>query len=572
MKRLMKYLKEYRMESVLGPLFKLLEALLELFVPLVMASVIDQGIQTGDKGYILGRCAVLAALAVVGLVFSITAQYFAARASVGFAANLREALFGHIGKLSYGQMDRIGSDTLISRITSDVNQVQSGLNLALRLLLRSPFVVFGAMIMAFTIDVKSALVFLAVIPALSLVVFGIMLWSLPRYRAVQKNLDGVLEKTRENLTGVRVIRAFRMEEDETEAFARRNEALTALQKKVGRVSAVMNPATYVIVNLGIIALIHRGAIRVDAGILTQGQVVALYNYMSQILVELIKLASLILSITRALACAGRIESVLKIEPDMAGADKPRAMRGAGVAFEDVSLTYPGGGAAALNHVTFAARPGETIGVIGGTGSGKTSLVNLIPRFYDATAGRVTVGGEDVRTLSTDALRSRIGAVPQKAQLFRGTVRENLLWGDPDADDDRLWEALTAAQAREIVESRPEGLDYGIAQGGRNLSGGQRQRLTIARALVRRPQILILDDSASALDFATDLALRRAIKSLDYHPTVFIVSQRTSSIRHADRIVVLDEGNVCGVGTHEELMASCPVYREIHMSQYEKEAK
>ena len=574
MKKLLKYMKTYTLESVLGPLFKLLEASFELFVPLVMAAIIDTGIAQGDTGYILRMCGVLAALAVIGLVCSITAQYFAARASVGFATRIRSACFAHIQSLSFAQQDRLGVSTLITRMTSDINQVQSGVNLALRLLLRSPFVVFGAMVMAFTIDVKAALVFVVTIPLLSVVVFGLMLWSIPMYKKVQKRLDGVLSLTRESLTGVRVVRAFCQEKDIEQDFVEKNDALTALQKLVGKVTGLMNPVTYAIINLGIVALIWVGALRVDAGILTQGQVVALYNYMSQILVELVKLASLIISITKAMACASRVSAVMDVQPDMHGGDRtPDAGGREAVRFDNVTLNYSGSGAPELHGVSFTALRGQTIGVIGGTGAGKSTLVGLIPRFYDATEGRVTVDGTDVRDFPLQELRRRVGVVPQKAVLFKGTIRENMKWGDPDATDEQIWAALEAAQARDVVESKEDGLDALIAQGGRNLSGGQRQRLTIARALVKQPEILILDDSASALDYATDLKLRQALKKLPGSPTVFIVSQRTSSIAHADCILVLDEGAVVGMGTHEQLLESCPVYQEIYYSQYEKkEAK
>ena len=574
MKKLLKYMKTYTLESVLGPLFKLLEASFELFVPLVMAAIIDTGIAQGDTGYILRMCGVLAALAVIGLVCSITAQYFAARASVGFATRIRSACFAHIQSLSFAQQDRLGVSTLITRMTSDINQVQSGVNLALRLLLRSPFVVFGAMVMAFTIDVKAALVFVVTIPLLSVVVFGLMLWSIPMYKKVQKRLDGVLSLTRESLTGVRVVRAFCQEKDIEQDFVEKNDALTALQKLVGKVTGLMNPVTYAIINLGIVALIWVGALRVDAGILTQGQVVALYNYMSQILVELVKLASLIISITKAMACASRVSAVMDVQPDMHGGDRtPDAGGREAVRFDNVTLNYSGSGAPELHGVSFTALRGQTIGVIGGTGAGKSTLVGLIPRFYDATEGRVTVDGTDVRDFPLQELRRRVGVVPQKAVLFKGTIRENMKWGDPNATDEQIWAALEAAQARDVVESKEDGLDALIAQGGRNLSGGQRQRLTIARALVKQPEILILDDSASALDYATDLKLRQALKKLPGSPTVFIVSQRTSSIAHADCILVLDEGAVVGMGTHEQLLESCPVYQEIYYSQYEKkEAK
>ena len=542
MKKLLKYMKTYTLESVLGPLFKLLEASFELFVPLVMAAIIDTGIAQGDTGYILRMCGVLVALAVIGLVCSITAQYFAARASVGFATKIRSACFAHIQSLSFAQQDKLGVSTLITRMTSDINQVQSGVNLALRLLLRSPFVVFGAMVMAFTIDVKAALVFVVTIPLLSVVVFGLMLWSIPMYKKVQKRLDGVLSLTRESLTGVRVVRAFCQEKDIEQDFVEKNDALTALQKQVGKVTGLMNPVTYAIINLGIVVLIWVGALRVDAGILTQGQVVALYNYMSQILVELVKLASLIISITKAMACASRVSAVMDVQPDMHGGDRtPDADGREAVRFDNVTLNYSGSGAPELHGVSFTALRGQTIGVIGGTGAGKSTLVGLIPRFYDATEGRVTVDGTDVRDFPLQELRKRVGVVPQKAVLFKGTIRENMKWGAPDATDEQIWAALEAAQARDVVESKEDGLDALIAQGGRNLSGGQRQRLTIARALVKHPEILILDDSASALDYATDLKLRQALKKLPGSPTVFIVSQRTSSIAHADQIIVLDEG-------------------------------
>ena len=570
----MKYLKGYGRESVIAPLFKMLEALFDLFVPLVMAAIIDTGIAQGDTGYILRMCGVLVALAVIGLVCSITAQYFAARASVGFATKIRSACFAHIQSLSFAQQDKLGVSTLITRMTSDINQVQSGVNLALRLLLRSPFVVFGAMVMAFTIDVKAALVFVVTIPLLSVVVFGLMLWSIPMYKKVQKRLDGVLSLTRESLTGVRVVRAFCQEKDIEQDFVEKNDALTALQKQVGKVTGLMNPVTYAIINLGIVVLIWVGALRVDAGILTQGQVVALYNYMSQILVELVKLASLIISITKAMACASRVSAVMDVQPDMHGGDRtPDADGREAVRFDNVTLNYSGSGAPELHGVSFTALRGQTIGVIGGTGAGKSTLVGLIPRFYDATEGRVTVDGTDVRDFPLQELRKRVGVVPQKAVLFKGTIRENMKWGAPDATDEQIWAALEAAQARDVVESKEDGLDALIAQGGRNLSGGQRQRLTIARALVKHPEILILDDSASALDYATDLKLRQALKKLPGSPTVFIVSQRTSSIAHADQIIVLDEGSVVGIGTHEQLLDSCPVYQEIYYSQYEKkEAK
>lgn len=574
MKKLWKYMRDYCREGILAPLFKLLEASLELLVPLVMAQIIDTGIANGDGGFILSRCGILAALAAVGLVCSITAQYFAAKASVGFAAKLRSTLFKHIQSLSYSKLDTQGTGTLIARITGDINQVQSGMNLALRLLLRSPFVVFGAMIMAFTIDVKAALVFVVTIPLLSIVVFGIMLWSIPMYKKVQARLDKVLGITRENLSGVRVIRAFCKEDEERREFGERNAALTKLQLMVGRVSAAMNPATYIMINLGIAVLIYVGALRVDSGILTQGQVVALYNYMSQILVELVKLASLIITITKALACVGRVSAALDMESDMHGADTmPKEIdTDEEVRFENVEFGYATGGEPALSGISFSVKKGETMGIIGGTGSGKSSLVSLIPRFYDATGGHVYIKGNDVKDYPLGALREMVGMVPQKAVLFKGTIRENLRWGNADATEEEMERALSDAQALEIVKAKPEGLDSPVAQDGKNLSGGQRQRLTIARALIKKPEILILDDSTSALDYATDLALRRSLAALSYKPTVFIVSQRASSILHADKIAVLDEGKMVGLGTHEELMRTCPVYREIYYSQYEQEVK
>lgn len=574
MKKLWKYMRDYRREGILAPLFKLLEASLELLVPLVMAQIIDIGIANGDRGFLLSRCGMLAALAAVGLVCSITAQYFAAKASVGFAAKLRSTLFKHIQSLSYSKLDTQGTGTLIARITGDINQVQSGMNLALRLLLRSPFVVFGAMIMAFTIDVKAALVFVVTIPLLSIVVFGIMLWSIPMYKKVQARLDKVLGITRENLSGVRVIRAFCKEDEERREFGERNAALTKLQLMVGRVSAAMNPATYIMINLGIVVLIYVGALRVDSGILTQGQVVALYNYMSQILVELVKLASLIITITKALACAGRVSAVLDVESDMHGADTmPKEIdTDEEVRFENVEFGYATGGEPALSGISFSVKKGETMGIIGGTGSGKSSLVSLIPRFYDATGGHVYIKENDVKDYPLGALREMVGMVPQKAVLFKGTIRENLRWGNADATGEEMERALSDAQALEIVKAKPEGLDSPVAQNGKNLSGGQRQRLTIARALIKKPEILIMDDSASALDYATDLALRRSLAALSYKPTVFIVSQRASSILHADKIAVLDEGKMVGLGTHDELMQTCPVYREIYYSQYEQEVK
>ena len=568
MKKLLVYLKDYIKESILGPLFKLLEALFELFVPLVIAAIIDTGIENGDKGYIIKMCLVLVLLGFVGLAFSITAQYFAAKASVGFVSKIRHVLFGHIQSLSYSELDQIGTSTLITRMTSDMNQVQNGMNLALRLLLRSPFVVFGAMIMAFTIDVPSAMIFVYVTIVLLIVVFGIMLGSIPLYKKVQQKLDAVMTVTRENLTGVRVIRAFCKEDEEIDDFINKNNELTASQKFVGKISALMNPVTYVIINLAIIWLIHTGAVRVEAGILTQGAVVALYNYMSQILVELIKLANLIINITKSIACGNRIQAVLDIKPDLESGNS--SCNEGSVEFDHVNLRYKNAGADSLSDITFTAAKGETIGIIGGTGSGKSSLVNLIPRFYDAASGEVKVGGVNVKDMDVEQLREKIGVVPQKAVLFHGTIRENMQWGVTNASDDEIMEAIEAAPGLDVIKAKG-GLDCEIEQGGMNLSGGQRQRLTIARALVKKPEILILDDSASALDFATDAALRKSLRELDYHPTVFIVSQRTSSIQHADRIIVLDDGAAVGIGTHDELMKSCSVYREIYNSQFKKEA-
>lgn len=569
--KLLGYMKSYKKEAVLGPLFKLLEALLELLVPLVIAAVIDTGIAGNDRSYVVRMCLLLVGLGIVGLVFSITAQYFAAKASVGFVSRLRHALFAHIQSLSYTELDTLGTSTLITRMTSDMNQVQSGVNLTLRLLLRSPFVVFGAMIMAFTIDVKAALIFAVTIPVLSVVVFGIMLWCIPLYKRVQRKLDGVLSATRENLTGVRVIRAFCKEEEQISRFDSCNQDLTRTQKYVGRISALMNPVTFVLINLAIIWLVYTGALRVEAGLISQGAVVALYNYMSQILVELIKLANLIINITKSVACGNRIQSVFEIQSTLAEADHaPQPVSSPyAVEFSHVSLRYANAGGDALTDISFAARPGETIGVIGSTGSGKSSLVNLIPRFYDATCGQVLVDGVNVKEYPLDDLRSRIGVVPQKAVLFKGTIRDNLRWGNPDATDAELLEAVQTAQAGAVLAQKG-GLDFELEQGGKNLSGGQKQRFTISRALVKHPRILILDDSASALDFATDAALRKAIREMPGNPTVFIVSQRTSSLQHADQILVLEDGAVVGAGTHEELLESCEVYQEIYQSQFRKE--
>lgn len=572
LKRLFIYFKGYGRECVLGPLFKLLEASFELIVPLVVAGIIDLGIAAGDSGYVVRMVLLMALLGLVGLLAAVTAQFFAAKAAIGFSTRLRHALMAHIQTLSYTELDTLGASTLITRMTSDVNQVQSGVNMCLRLLLRSPFVVFGAMVMAFTIDARCALIFAAVIAVLSVIVFTIMLVTIPRYRAVQGQLDSVTAATRETLNGVRVLRAFCKEDAEIERFDRRSQTLRRMQLAVGRISAAMNPLTYVVINAAVIVLIHSGAVRVNLGTLSQGEVIALYNYMSQILVELVKMANLIILLTKAWACGDRISAVLGVQSSQSsglGTLEAAEQRGS-VAFEDVSLRYKGAAAAALEHITFSARPGETIGVIGGTGSGKSSLVGLIPRFYDATSGCVRVGGADVRSLKKDALRSAVAVVPQKAMLFQGTIRSNLQWGNENASDEELLDALRTAQALDVVNAKPGRLDEPVEQGGRNFSGGQRQRLTIARALVKKPDILILDDSASALDYATDASLRRAIREMAHRPTTFIVSQRASSVRFADQIIVLDDGSVVGVGTHDALMETCPVYQEIYASQYGRE--
>lgn len=582
MKTLLAYLKGYKKESILAPLFKMLEASFELFVPLVMAAIIDVGIANQDKPYIVKMCFVLIALGIIGLVCSITAQYFAAKAATGVGTGIRHGLFEHIQKFTFTEMDQLGTSTLITRMTSDINQIQSGVNLVLRLFLRSPFIVFGAMIMAFTVDVKAALVFVVTIPLLSLIVFGIMLVTMPMYKKVQADLDQVLLATRENLTGARVIRAFNKEEDETKRFENANQILTDAQKYVGRISGMMNPLTYIIVNGAIIALIYVGAVRVDIGDLTQGQVVALINYMSQILVELVKLANLIISVTKAAACLNRVESVLAVKPDMnegdvrwksnsSEADRDLKNKIPVVEFSHVSLTYKGTSDTSLSDINFCAEKGQTIGIIGGTGSGKSSLVNLIPRFYDATDGTVKINGRDIKEYQTENLREHIGVVLQKAVLFKGSIADNLRWGKEDATEQEMYEALDISQAIEFVDTKQGGLEFQIEQGGRNLSGGQKQRMTIARALVRKPEILILDDSASALDFATDAALRKSIKEMKNQPTVFIVSQRAASIQYADQIIVLDDGAMAGIGTHEELLKDCPVYQEIYYSQFPKEA-
>ncbi|MCI8382357.1 MAG: ABC transporter ATP-binding protein [Lachnospiraceae bacterium] len=594
MRKLLVYLKDYKKESVLGPLFKLLEASFELFVPLVIARIVDTGIDGGDYGYVWRMGGVLFLLAAIGLVCSVTAQYFAAKAATGFATSLRHSLFSHIQSLSFTEMDKLGTAAMITRMTSDINQVQSGVNLVLRLFLRSPFIVFGAMIMAFTIDVKAAFIFVVTIPLLSIVVFGIMLISIPLYKKVQAGLDRVLGRTRENLTGVRVIRAFNREDEEQEAFTRENQGLTRMQMFVGRFSACMNPVTYIIVNAATVVLIWTGAVRVDNGILTQGQVIALVNYMSQILVELVKLANLIITVTKAFACADRIAGVLELKSSLqetpavsaveSGNAKDSGQSRPYIQYRHVNFSYKGAGADALTDIDFMVEKGQTVGIIGGTGSGKTSLVHLLPRFYDVSEGEVLIDGEDVRKYPLERLRAKIGIVMQKSVLFHGTVRDNLRWGivedtvsedmaeqtDQTKEDARMWEALEIAQAKEFVEKKEGGLDFVIEQGGKNLSGGQRQRMTIARAVVRKPEILILDDSASALDFATDAALRKAIKNASEDMTVFIVSQRAASIMYADKILVLDDGKIAGQGTHEELLAGCEVYQEIYYSQFEKE--
>ena len=592
MKKLLVYLKDYKKETVLAPLFKMLEATFELFVPLVMAAIIDQGIGSGNVSYVLRMGGVMILLGVIGLVCSITAQYFSAKAAVGVSTKLKHALFAHIQGLSYTEIDTLGTATMITRMTSDVNQVQSGVNMVLRLFLRSPFIVFGAMVMAFTIDVKAAFIFVVTIPALSVVVFGIMMWTMPLFKKVQAGLDSVLGATRENLTGARVIRAFNKEQEEIEAFERKNSNLAHMQLFVGKISALTNPVTYIIVNVATIVLLYTGAVRVDEGTITQGQVVALVNYMSQILIELVKLANLIITITKALACANRIQSVFEIESGMtweqavtpagaAATDGHRTDEAAGTAaqtgqnvadevvFDHVCLTYAGAGAESLSDIDFHVKKGQTVGIIGGTGSGKTSLINMIPRFYDATKGHVRIKGKDVREYGMEELREMIGIVPQKAVLFQGTIRENMQWGKNDATDAQIWQAIETAQAKEFVEQKDGKLEASVAQSGRNLSGGQRQRLTIARALVGKPEILILDDSASALDYATDAALRQAIRDMEGGMTVFIVSQRASSIQHADQIIVLDDGEMADIGTHDELLERCEVYQEIYYSQYPK---
>mgnify|MGYP000974846473 CR=1 FL=1 len=599
MKRLFSYMKDYKLESILGPLFKMLEASFELFVPLVVARMVDVGIRGRDTGYILKMGGVLVLLALIGLTCSLTAQYFAAKAATGAATSLRNDLFSHIGRLSYTEIDTVGTSTLITRMTSDINQVQSGINMTLRLLLRSPFVVFGAMVMAFTVDVRSAFVFVVTIPVLCVVVFGIMAVSMPLYKSVQRQLDKVLLTTRENLLGVRVIRAFNRQKSETEKFDRENGNLVRMQVFVGKISALLNPVTYVIINIAVVAVIWVGAEQADSGIITQGKVIALVNYMSQILVELIKMANLIIIISKAVACMNRVDSIFKVESSIedkgrSGSRKPGSQNSGSqnsgpqnpgpqnpgsqnpglripkVEFKDMEFVYAGAKEPALKDISFCAMAGQTIGVIGGTGSGKSTLVNLIPRFYDAASGQVLVDGTDVKQYSLDELRDKTGVVPQKSVLFKGTLRDNMRWGKQDASDEEIYRALDTAQAREFVDSKGEGLDLHIDQGGRNLSGGQRQRLTIARALVRRPEVLIMDDSASALDFATDARLRKAIRENTGDMTVFIVSQRATTIKSADTILVLDEGRLAGMGTHKELLKDCQVYREICLSQLSKE--
>lgn len=574
MKKLLIYLKDYKIESVLAPLFKMLEALFELFVPIVMARVIDVGIPAGDRSYVIRMCLVMILLGIIGLVCSITAQYFSAKAACGFAAKLRHSLFEHIQSLSFTEMDTIGTSTLITRMTSDINQVQNGVNMFLRLFMRSPFIVVGAMVAAFIIDVRSAIIFAVAIPLLSVIVFIIMYVSIPLYKKVQSRLDTVLGITRENLTGVRVIRAFHKEDGETERFEEANGDLSSLQIFVGKISALMNPATYAVVNLSIVAIIWVGGIRVNTGAISQGEVVALINYMSQILVELIKLANLIVLINKAIACGNRVQSVFEISSSMSESPDQSidTETDNAVEFKDVSLRYGSSETDSLSEITFSAKKGETIGIIGGTGSGKSSIVNMIPRFYDAFSGEVIVDGKNVKDYSIKALRGKIGVVPQKAVLFNGTIKENLLWGNENASDEDIYEALKISQAIDVVEGRRKGLDSEVAQGGKNFSGGQRQRLTIARALVRKPEILILDDSASALDFATDAALRKAIREMENSPTVFIVSQRASSIQYADKIIVLDDGRIAGIGSHDSLLESCGVYQEIYYSQFPKNRK
>ena len=571
LKNLLKYLKGYEKQCVLGPLFKLLEATFELLVPLVVARIVDQGIGTGDTGYIVKMCLVMVALGVIGLAMAVCAQYFSAVAAVGFSARLRHVLMEHILHLSYSQIDQLGTSTMVTRMTSDINQVQNGVNLTLRLLLRSPFVVFGAMIMAFTIDFQAALVFAGVIPVLSLIVFGIMLITMPMYKRVQSALDGVTSATRQNLAGVRVLRAFCKEDTEIVGFEQQTNGLTARQLSAGRISALMNPVTFVVINLAVVILVKVGAVKVEHGVLTQGLVIALYNYMSQILVELIKMANLIITLAKAVACGNRLSAVLGLESDQQDGEEQAEKLSGDVEFKDVTARYAGSTSPSLEHISFHARPGQTIGIIGGTGSGKTTLVNLIPRLYDVSEGAVLLDGKNVQDYDMVSLRQKIGVVPQKSVLFKGTIRQNLKWGNENATEDDLWAALNTAQAQEVVLGKDGGLDAPVEQGGANFSGGQRQRLTIARALVRKPAILILDDSASALDYATDANLRMAIRNMASPPTTFIVSQRAASVRYADEILVLDDGLLVGKGTHDELLQGCPTYQEIYYSQFPKEA-
>lgn len=568
MKKLLKYFKNYRKEAVCAPVFKIIEAIFELLVPLVVAKIIDVGIPSGNKGYIVGMCGIMILFGAIGLASTLTAQYFSAKGAVGFSSTIRQALFDHIQSLSFTELDRLGTSTLITRLTNDINQVQTGVNLTLRLLMRSPIIVFGAMIMAFTIDVKSALIFVGVIPALSVVVFGIMLVSIPLYAKVQARLDKVLLKTKENLAGARVIRAFCMEESETADFVEKNESLAKIQKFVGKISSVMNPMTYVIVNLGIIFLLYRGAVEVDNGRLTQGMVIALYNYMSQILVELVKLANLIISITKSVACGNRIQAVLDIEPSMEDGSVSSGDNNSEYAVEmdGVSFKYASASADSIEDIDLKIKRGETLGVIGSTGCGKTTLISLIPRFYDCTAGIVKVDGVDVKDYSQKALRDKVAVVMQKTVLFNGSIRDNIRWGNENATDEEISQAVSSARAADVVASKPEGLDFIVEQGGKNLSGGQQQRLSIARALVRKPEILILDNSSSALDYATEAALRKSIAELDFKPTVITVSQRVSTVMHSDRIMVLEDGRAVGLGTHEELLESCPEYKELYESQ------
>ena len=571
LKNLLKYLKGYEKQCVLGPLFKLLEATFELLVPLVVARIVDQGIGTGDTGYIVKMCLVMVALGVIGLAMAVCAQYFSAVAAVGFSARLRHVLMEHILHLSYSQIDQLGTSTMVTRMTSDINQVQNGVNLTLRLLLRSPFVVFGAMIMAFTIDFQAALVFAGVIPVLSLIVFGIMLITMPMYKRVQSALYGVTSATRQNLAGVRVLRAFCKEDTEIVGFEQQTNGLTARQLSAGRISALMNPVTYVVINLAVVILVNVGAVKVEHGVLTQGLVIALYNYMSQILVELIKMANLIITLAKAVACGNRLSAVLGLESDQRDGEEQAEKLSGDVEFKNVTAHYAGSASPSLEHISFHARPGQTIGIIGGTGSGKTTLVNLIPRLYDVSEGAVLLDGKNVQDYDMVSLRQKIGVVPQKSVLFKGTIRQNLKWGNENATEDDLWAALNTAQAQEVVLGKDGGLDAPVEQGGANFSGGQRQRLTIARALVRKPAILILDDSASALDYATDANLRMAIRNMASPPTTFIVSQRAASVRYADEILVLDDGLLVGKGTHDELLQGCPTYQEIYYSQFPKEA-